>query len=527
VIEAEGGHREVPAEAEARPRAPDLAPPPQAWDDRHEVVAMAQAENRALSVSTPLGPDVFQLTSFTGQEELSRLFRFQLDLAADGDRAIPFEQLVGRPMTVSVSLRGRRPRYFNGICSRFSAGGRSGKLALYRAEVVPQLWLLTRSARSRIYQDATVAEILRRVLGDHGQSADFRLQTNYQARNYCVQYRETDFDFVSRLMEEEGIAYFFDHSENGHTMVLLDTSSNAPLEDAPTVFYDRVNAGSLGQPIVFAWEKTQELRSGRVTLRDHSFEVPSSHLEAQATILPAVQAGAVTHQLALPSNSGLELYDYPGRYAQRFDGVDPGGTPRPDELGKIQPDAIRTTGIRIGHEATQSLEIVGGGIHPAFLSGHRFTLSRHFDGNGDYVLTSVQHAASLPANAGSAQLEYSNSFTCIPSTLPFRPERRTQIPVIAGPQTAVVVGPPGEEIFTDKYGRVKVQFHWDREGRTDQNSSCWIRVSQPFSGQGIISIPRIGQEVIVDFLEGDPDRPLILGRVYNADDVPPRQRPSG
>ncbi|HEU4389591.1 MAG TPA: type VI secretion system tip protein TssI/VgrG, partial [Blastocatellia bacterium] len=260
------------------------------------------------------------------------------------------------------------------------------------------------------------------------------------------------------------------------------------------------------------------------------FELPHKHLEAQKAILETVQAGTVTHKLKISPNEKLELYDFPGEYAQRFDGVDKGGGDQPAELRKIFEDNERTVGIRIQQEALPSLLIQGASDCRNFVSGHKFTLDRHFNANGPYVLTSVKHSANLAGEYRAGewdQMTYENSFTCIPAALPFRPQRRTPRPFVQGSQTAVVVGPPGEEIFTDKYGRVKVQFHWDREGKNDADSSCWVRVGTLWAGKqwGVIHIPRIGQEVIVDFLEGDPDQPIIVGSVYNAEMMPPYTLP--
>jgi type VI secretion system secreted protein VgrG len=382
--------------------------------------------------------------------------------------------------------------------------------------LVPQLWLLTKAQQSRIFQQLSVPEVLRRVLGD--LNVNFELQGNYEPRTYCVQYRETDFNFASRLMEEEGIYYFFTHTADGHQLVIADTPQSHP--DLGTVLFDRTaKQGST----VSEWGKTQSLTSGKVTLWDHSFELPHNHLEADAAIQESVAAGQVTHQLHVGGNDGLELYDYPGGYAKRFDGVDPGGGDRSGDLGKILPDGQRTAAIRMGEEAAQGLEIAGASTYSNLIGGHRFNLDGHFDGNGPYVLTSVEHTASGGDPQGS-QASYSNSFTCIPFALPFRPARRTPKAIVPGAQTAVVTGPAGTEIFTDKYGRVKVQFHWDRQGKNDANSSCWVRVGALHAGteQGFITVPRVGWEVVVDFLEGDPDQPIIVGSVYNADHPPPR-----
>jgi type VI secretion system secreted protein VgrG len=462
---------------------------------------------------------VLLATGFSGTEGLSQLFSFELDLLASNDTAVPFDQLLGQPFTATLALNGQ-VRYFSGICSSFSEGARAGSGTMYRAQLVPQFWLLTKRRQSRIFQQLSVPDVLNRVLADLNVS--FQLQGNYQPRNYCVQYRESDFDFASRLMEEEGIYYFFTHTADGHQLVLADTPQGHPDVPAPsTVLYDRTPGQ---RPLLVSdWLKTQSLSSGLVTLWDHSFELPHDHLEGDATIQESAVAGQVTHALHLGANDKLELYDYPGEYAKRFDGVNPGGGDQPGELQKIFADAQRTAGIRMQEEAAQGLEIAGASTCSNFIGGHRFSLDGHFDGNGPYVLTSVQHTVSVPDPRGP-RASYSNSFTCIPFSLPFRPARKTPKAMVGGTQTAVVVGPAGEEIYTDKYGRVKVQFHWDRQGKNDASSSCWIRVGALHAGSesGFELVPRIGWEVIVAFEEGDPDRPIITGSVYNTDHFPPR-----
>ncbi len=464
---------------------------------------------------------------FRGTESISSLYSFQIDLLATDGSAVAADALLGMEMAVAVTLRGEQPRYFSGICNRFTAGDEdSSGRRRYRAEIVPRLWLLTRRQSSRIFQEMSVPEIIGRVLGDQpGLDFEMHLEGTFHGRNYCVQYRETDFDFVSRLMEEEGIFYYFRHEAGAHTLVLANTPQAHP--NLPGVFpYTQKPAspGHLGS--IRGWEKTQEIRAGKYILRDHDFELSDPNIEVVATIQESVVAGQVVHRLGAGGGAALEIYDYPGEVAQRFDGIDLGGVERPDELLKIPEDALRTVGIRMEEEAARALVIRGASSAPAFVPGHRFRINQHPDGNGAYVITSVRHEARHPAGKGGGEgggAEYENRFECIPGGLPFRPARTTPRPVIAGTQTAVVVGPAGEEIESDKYGRVKVQFHWDREGRNDANSSCWIRVAALNAGKafGAIHIPRIGTEVVVSFIEGDPDHPIILGSVYNSKDLPP------
>jgi type VI secretion system secreted protein VgrG len=481
--------------------------------------------NNPITVTTPLGPDVLLLTAFTGHEAISQLFSFEIDMIAERKTEVPFDRLLGQKVTVTLTLPDERKRHFNGICKRMSQGGRDETFDFYRAEIVPQFWLLTKSAQSRIFQHLTVPDILKQVLA--GLDVVFEIQGTFHARDFCVQYRETDFNFAGRLMEEEGIYYFFKHSSNGHQMVVANTpQSHPPMPLQSKFIYEEVAEGLRDESRIWTFVKNQELRSGKYTLWDHCFELPHKHLEATQPITDSVQVGQVNHKMKVGNNDKLELYDFPGEYAQRFDGIDKGGGEKPADLQKIFVDNKRTVGIRMAQETVPGVFIEGTSNCRNFVSGHRLDLERHFNADGPYVLTRVEHDAHLQGNYRSGETTafyYQNRFTCIPAALPFRPIRVTPKPTVTGTQTAVVVGPPGEEIFTDKYGRVKVQFHWDRQGKNDVDSSCWVRVTQAWAGKrwGAFFWPRIGQEVVVDFLEGDPDQPIIVGSVYNADQMPP------
>ncbi|HEV3341349.1 MAG TPA: type VI secretion system tip protein TssI/VgrG, partial [Pirellulales bacterium] len=371
-------------------------------------------------------------------------------------------------------------------------------------------------------------DILKQVL--KGLSVKYELQGTYENRDYCVQYRETDFNFASRLMEEEGIYYYFTHANGSHEMVVADTpQSHADVPGQKKVTFEMVDAGHLrDEDRIYTWDKSQELRAGKYTLWDHCFELPHKNLQAQKAGQESVAVGKVTHKLKVGGNDNFELFDYPGEYAQRFDGISPSGGDRAGDVQKIFQDNTRTVGIRMQEEACSGLVIHGASGCRQLASGCKFTLDRHYDGDGAYVLTSVQHSAQQGSYRSSeTSFRYQNSFSCVPLALPFRPPRMTPKPFVQGTQTAVVVGPSGQEIFTDKYGRVKVQFHWDRLGKNDADSSCWLRVGSIWAGKGwgAVHIPRIGQEVIVAFEEGDPDRPIIIGSVYNADMMPPYALP--
>jgi len=464
-------------------------------------------ENRLIALESPLGKDRLLLRSFTGTESISRLFHFKLDLLST-DFAIDFDDIVGRNVTIRLRLAGEDSfRYFNGIVSRFAQLPVEGHLARYEAEVVPLFWLLTLTSDCRIFQDMTVPDIVQEVFRTFGlQNFENQTLNSYSRWEYCVQYRETAWNFVSRLLEQEGIYFYFRHERGKHTLILADRpSGHKPCPNQPKVRYEHTHGEGVrrDEDVIVEWRCQKQFGPGKCSLADFNFETPKTKL----------LGSAVTQEERL-GNSKLEVYDYPGEYLTRDSG---------EALARL----------RMEEHETYSVVATGSSDCRDFTSGYRFTLYEHErrDQNTAWVLTSVTHSAhagGFYAGADPAAGKYSNNFTCIPHTVPYRPHRITPKPTIDGPQTAVVTGPPGEEIFTDKYGRVKVLFHWDRLGKNDDKSSCWIRVSQPWAGRswGAIFLPRVGQEVIVDFLEGDPDRPLITGRVYNADQMPPYALPA-
>jgi type VI secretion system secreted protein VgrG len=454
---------------------------------------------RLLTVSSPLGEDVLLLSSFTGREEISRLFQFQLELLSEKDTIAPAD-IVGRPLTWAVDHVDAEPRYFHGYVSRFAAAGSAASgHRCYQAEVVPWLWFLTRSADCKIFQNKSADKIIQAIFDDLG-FYDYKLVLirPLRVREYCVQYRETAFNFVSRLMEEEGIFYFFRHEDGKHTLVLADgkTAYTDRIEDEVEYF-----GGSLSPNHISAWQHQYEYRTGRWAQTDYNFETPGTNLVTSTTTL-----------INLPDLATYEMFDYPGLYPKIGDG---------------KP----LTSARMEEEEACYDVVTGASTCCTFAPAARFRLTRHECAaeKKAYLLTSVQHSAHDPSYQQNGDTAgYTNTFTCIPATVQFRAARVTPRPFVQGIQTAVVVGPQGQEIYTDKYGRIKVQFFWDRQGKRDENSSVWMRVAQLWAGKrwGAAFWPRIGQEVVVDFLEGDPDRPLITGSVYNAQQMPPYQLPA-
>ena len=459
--------------------------------------------NTFVSVSTPLGSDVLLLATLAGVESISRPFHFELGLLSE-DPEIDFTKIVGQPITITLDLHGaKEPRYLHGHIRSFTQLRNRDGFAHYRAELVPWLWFLTQTTDCRIFQNKRVDEIIEQVCQDLGHR-DLRndLSGSYAKLEYCVQYRETDFAFVSRLMEHFGISYFFEHKKDKHVLVLVDSPATFPecpgQKKARYKEDDRVTDLLADPGIITDLQLRQEVHSGKISYRDHNFERPPQTLEVAAK-------GTIKVDY-----SSYEQYDYPGKYSVRDQG---------ESLAKLRMQSLEA----------RHLMISGASTCRPFLPGYTFELTEHPrpDANTKYLLLSVRHDLCAGGYTNDVAT-YTNSFVCIPAKAQLRPERLTQKPRVEGPQTAVVVGESGEEIYTDKHGRIKVQFFWDRQGKQDQESSCWVRVSQGWSGKGwgAMFIPRIGMEVIVDFLEGDPDQPLVTGAVYNAQQTPPYPLPA-
>lgn len=487
-------------------------------------------QDRMLQIATPLDNDFLLLNKFQAQEGISTLFRFELDLLHEETEAsslptvIDVAQILGKPMVVGLLQRDGNVRHFSGIVNHFLQGNRDEHYTYYRAVLVPRLWLLTQRAQSRIFQQVSVPDILRKVFD--GLDVTYEIHSTFHRREYCVQYRETDFNFASRLMEEEGIYYYFEHTDQGHRMVVANTpqSHRECPEKSHVPFMLDVSSKEDFISHVDTWMVGYQLQTGKYTLWDHNFEL--AHRNLEATEVSRFHFG---------DNDKLEVYDFPGGYATRFDGIDKGGGEQPADLQKIFEDNRRTAKRRI-EEIDATCEVIRGSSNCASLTaGHRFELENHPvpEMNNSHTLVSLRHEADQTPNYVSGEEPddpYRNTFTCLPhgrGRAPYRPPSLARKPSVRGSQTAVVVGPAGEEIFVDKYGRVKVQFHWDRASQADANSSCWIRVAQNQAGLrwGAAYWPRVGQEVVVDFLEGDPDRPIIIGSVYNANEMPPYALP--
>jgi type VI secretion system secreted protein VgrG len=467
-------------------------------------MAAIDQKTRLIAIETALGPDRVGLRSVSVKEQLGRPFEIHAELSSE-DGEIEFEKIVGHDATIRIQVGQDDTRFFNGIVSRFEQVGNTGGFAHYRATIVPWVWLLTRTADCRIFQKKSVPEIIEEVFKAHGfTDYELKLSGTYKPWEYCVQYRETDFNFVSRLMEQVGIYYYFDHENGKHTLVMADSpSAHGPFPGYETIEYSELEEGAERREVVTSWSVEKEVQPGAYALNDFEFKKPRMSLRS-ASAIPR-QHGA----------SSYEIYDYPGEYNVPGDG---------DQLAKVRLEELQAQ-----HEILRG-ESSARGISTGAFFGLKYHPRK--DQNRDYLITGMTLRADsgeFASSGSSASGEFFEcSFTCMPYAEPFRAPRLTPKPIVQGLQTAIIVGPKGEEIHTDEFGRVKVQFHWDRYAKADENSSCWIRVSQSWAGKqwGAIYLPRIGQEVIVEFLEGDPDRPMITGRVYNGEAMPPYDLPA-
>lgn len=465
-------------------------------------------KRRIFAVNTPLGEDVLVFYRMIATEQLGRLFEYEVELLSE-KTYISLADVLGKNITVRMQLpeaRGGGTRYFNGFVTRFSYLGMRGmRYGAYRAILSPWLWFLTRTADCRIFQNKTVPAIIESIFQEHGFS-DFKksLSGQYKAQEYCVQYRETDFNFVSRLMEKEGIYYYFEHENGKHTLVLADDySAHGTFSNYSEIPYYPPDAMQWRErDHLYEWIVEKQVQPGGYALNDFDFVAPTKNLRKV---------------LSMPKDHALakfEMYDYPGGY------TDPG-------------DGDNYTKIRLQELLAQHKVIRAEGVARGLATGCLFTLtnSGHQDQDRQYLVVSATYELQADPYVSVPEPEptkpYQVRITAIDARQPYRAPRITPRPVVQGPQTAIVVGPKGEEIHTDQYGRVKCHFHWDRHDSADEKSSCWIRVTQSWAGKkwGALYLPRIGQEVIVDFLEGDPDRPIITGRVYNGTNLPPYSLP--
>ena len=473
---------------------------------------------RTFIAHSPMG-DQLEFRSLEGSEQISRLFEHRVRMISQS-ASISAKALLGKDLSIEIDLTtevgGGGKRFISGQVTQFTYIGRDGDFYSYEAVLRPWLWHATRRSDFKIFQFKKVPDIIQEVLGPYGFSIENKLTGSYRTWDYIVQYGETDFNFVSRLMEMEGAYFYFSHSQGSHTLVLADDiGSHSPLPNGPSTipYYSGDRAAHVhDQDFIDGWSFAEDIASGHFAADDYDFKKPKSILDTKQ------------QQPAGHTEDSRELYEWPGGYTEMGDGEN-------------------YARVRIEQQKAQRETVQGEGNARNLAPGYLFTFSKYprGDQNKDYLIEAAYYrfeenvrrsdGAGGAGNASRGGLDsptsYRLSISAVPKTTPYRSQRTTPKPHTTGPQTAVITGPAGEEIYTDQYGRVKVQFHWDRYGSFDENSSCWIRVSQTWAGSnyGSMHIPRIGQEVIVDFLNGDPDYPIITGRVYNAMQMPAWQLP--
>jgi type VI secretion system secreted protein VgrG len=462
------------------------------------------AAQRKIVVKSPLGSDAV-VREATVTEQLGHLFEMDIEILSP-DESVDFNKVLGQDLTLSVGLDDGSSRHFHGFISRFSQSGRQGRYAKYKVHVVPWLWFLTRTADCRIFQAQNAPDIIKSIFKELGfTDLTDSLTKSYRVRDYCVQYRESDFNFVQRLMEEEGIYYYFTHAEGSHKLVLADSYSGHQAFPgyASIDYFPPTTNETRETDHIHEWQQSRDIQSGKYVVTDYDFTKPRVKLETQY-----VQKREI-------AKSDYEVFDYPGCYSV---------TPEGDHYARARLESLQSQYERMNGE----------GNARGLACGCLFTLENYprKDQNKEHLIVSAVHTlhgGDYESGVGAEQDDYTCKFEAACAKEPFRRAIGTRKPRVGGPQTAIVVGPGGEEIFTDKYGRVKVKFHWDRaQPEQPEKHSCWVRVAQIWAGKnwGWMSIPRIGQEVVVDFLEGDPDQPLITGRVYNQDNMPPFDLPA-
>ncbi|KAA9002642.1 type VI secretion system tip protein VgrG [Affinibrenneria salicis] len=461
--------------------------------------------DRIITAHTPLGSDALLFKSLAGTEQLSELYEFDVELLS-ADNAIDLKGLLGKPLTVEIRSNLLSSRYLNGYITRMTLAGREShgdRYYIYRATLSPALWYLKQNRDFRIWQEKSVPEILTSLLNDYQITFENQLSAEYRQWGYCVQYNESDYDFISRLMQHEGIYFWFRHEMGEQTLILSDSpDSHTTMTGYETIAYDMPEGDMLVKAEgIYSWSVTDAITPGLYSHADYDFHKPRAAL-FEARQNPQSFAARKA-----------EVYDWPGRFTEQ-------------EHGQFYA-RVRQQEMEARHEQ-MSGEATAVGIAP----GYQFTFINppRQEDSGNYLTVRATYLLTENhyASGGSQQGEHLVKFSVVPASLNWRPARSTPWPRTYGPQTAEVVGPQGEPIWTDKYGRVKVKFRWDRYASGDDTSSCWVRVSSAWAGwkYGGVQVPRVGEEVVVDFINGDPDRPIITGRVYNEDSMPPWDLPN-
>ncbi|OQR27991.1 type IV secretion protein Rhs [Pseudomonas sp. Bc-h] len=473
-----------------------------------DLAALLSPQNRRLFKFKNLANPEQQLLieSFKGREGLSQAYSFELLLVCE-DSGVELKSMMGQLVTIEIELATGSPRYLAGYLTRFASIGSDGGMARYTATLNPWFSMLKNRFDTRIFQGNTVEEVVTQVfaLCPAFSRHEFRLTKPQKRYTYITQYRETDFNFVQRLLEEEGMFYYFEHTAEGHTMIICDDSSTlVPLPEQPQIRFHTASVTETADSIT-QWSGNRQLQSGKIAVQTFDYRQPNNRLPVTMNSLN--KQGDVEN---------FEIYDFPGQYTH-------GTYDEGEALVRLRVEALELKGKSFS----------GASNCRAMKPGYTFELLQHYDhdqGSAEdrqFLLMGVESEGHNNYLNGH-QASYYNTFTCVRKKIPFRPQLSTPRPTIPGPQTAIIVGPPGEEIFTDELGRVKIQFHWDRKGQHNDHSSCWVRVAQSGAsgGFGSIQIPRVGDEVVVVFLDGNPDRPLVMGSLYNSQNTPPWSLPA-
>lgn len=468
----------------------------------------ATQSRRFAELTTPLGKDKLLLSSFHAHEELGRPFEINVSCISEKE-LVDFSECLGNHCVIRFRTTGDKKRYFSGVLAEAKWIGKRDRGFDYALVLRPWFWLLKHTSDSRVFQHLSVPDIIKKVFNDLGfTDFKFNLKETYKPVEYCVQYRESHFDFVSRLMELNGIYYYFEHSEAKHDMVFADQKkSHSPVPDLPTCEYlgrAEMTRGQEGE-YIYEWASGRAFRTGKVMVNGYDFATPNASLK---------------HSQSSPGGHARDQLEH---YMQ------------PHKFKKGEAESVGKRYAQAWLYAAQSEDKrrMATGDAASLFPGGLVKIEKHpvKSENAEYLVVAASHSFTgelFTSGQSGGEISYHGEFLFQPSDRPYKSQHITPSPIIAGPQTALVVGPAGEEIHSDKHGRVKVQFHWDREGKKDQNSSRWVRVGQIWSGKawGGIVIPRIGMEVIVEFIEGDPDRPIIVGTVYNGENTPPFDLPA-
>lgn len=457
-------------------------------------------QNRTGILKTPLGEDKLVLSRFDGSEGVSTLFEYRIEALSTDDR-INFDDAIGRNCSLLIKSANGEQRIFDGILTETQWLGVRDHLQTYRLVLRPWFWLLSQRSDNFIFHKKKVVDIIKEVFARHSFAVykDLTYEGNYPEIEYCVQYRESDLAFVCRLMERFGISYYFAHKEGEHKLVLVDSNDTFPAAPGGSRRYIPLTGQDRrSEEIITHWIPERRFTSGRVVLRDYNFKKPTAKMESE-------YSGDASYE-----HAGQEVYDYPGKY---------------DE----QPDGTRHSTYLLQEEEGQDKRCLANGNAITLFPGCLMSLTEHpTDYNKEYVLMSAQHSfISQQYRSGigvAGDHDYDGQYEFLDSAIPFRPPVVTRKPLVHGLQTAFVVGAKGEEIDVDEYGRILVRFHWDR--KKDQSMRCRVAQNWAYKQWGGMIIPRIGMEVIVEFLEGDPDRPLVTGCVYNGDNMPPYELPA-